>query len=104
MNDYDKIIHYLFTSDLVPKIAHKYKHYLKGDCEDFKQEMYMVILELPHQKVIDLFESNDLIRYVMQILKNQIFNPKSTFSKKYERFIDKRELVSEKDNDDEDYD
>lgn len=99
MTEYEEIINFVLSSDLIPKIAHKYKHYLKWDCEDYKQEMYLILLEIPQDKVISLFHSGDLIRYLMQVLKNQLFNKKSTFSRKYERFIDKREIQNENDDD-----
>lgn len=89
MNTYDEIIQYLISMQLVEKLSNKYLHYLKQDKSDFIQEMYLIILSVPKDKIIALFSKNELIRYIMQIVKNQLFNKHSKFSVKYDRFITK---------------
>jgi len=51
----------------------------KGLIEDFEQEVTMVLLELPEEKIIDLHEKNFLSGYFIQVIKNigidqRIFN------------------------------
>lgn len=97
MADYDKIIRYVQSMQIVEKLSSKYLHYLKSDRDDFVQEMYLIILTIPKEKITALFERNELVRYIIQIVKNQLFNPKSNFSKKFERNIKKVEFVYDKD-------
>lgn len=89
MTDYDEIIQYMMSMQLVEKLSSKYLHYLKGDRDDFVQEMYIIILTIPKEKITALFERDELVRYIIQIVKNQLFNKKSNFSKKFERTIKK---------------
>ena len=97
MTDYNEIIQYVMSMELVEKLSSKYLHYLKSDRDDFVQEMYIIILTIPKDKITALFERNELVRYIIQIVKNQLFNPKSNFSKKFERNIKKIPFVYDKD-------
>ena len=97
MADYDEIIRYIQSMQVVEKLSSKYLHYLKSDRDDFVQEMYLIILTIPKEKLTALFERNELVRYIIQIVKNQLFNPKSNFSKKFERNIKKIQIQNDKD-------
>ena len=97
MADYNEIIQYVMSMELVEKLSSKYLHYLKSDRDDFVQEMYLIILTIPKEKLTALFERNELVRYIIQIVKNQLFNHKSNFSKKFERNIKKIPFVNDKD-------
>ena len=95
--DYDEIIRYVQSMQVIEKLSSKYLHYLKSDRDDFIQEMYLIILTIPKDKLTALFERNELVRYIIQIVKNQLFNPKSNFSKKFERNIKKIQIQNDKD-------
>ena len=97
MADYDEIIRYIQSMQVIEKLSSKYLHYLKSDRDDFVQEMYLIILTIPKDKITALFERNELVRYIIQIVKNQLFNHKSNFSKKFERNIKKVQLENDKD-------
>ena len=97
MADYDEIIRYIQSMQVIEKLSSKYLHYLKSDRDDFVQEMYLIILTIPKDKITALFERNELVRYIIQIVKNQLFNHKSNFSKKFERNIKKIAFVYDKD-------
>ena len=97
MTDYDEIIRYIQSMQVVEKLSSKYLHYLKSDRDDFVQEMYLIILTIPKDKLTALFERNELVRYIIQIVKNQLFNHKSNFSKKFERNIKKIPFVNAQD-------
>ena len=97
MTDYDEIIRYVQSMQVIEKLSSKYLHYLKSDRDDFVQEMYIIILTIPKEKITALFERNELVRYIIQIVKNQLFNPKSNFSKKFERNIKKIPFTNDKD-------
>ena len=97
MADYNEIIQYVMSMELVEKLSSKYLHYLKSDRDDFIQEMYLIILTIPKDKITALFSRNELVRYIIQIVKNQLFNHKSNFSKKFEKNIKKVQLENDKD-------
>lgn len=97
MADYDEIIRYIQSMQVIEKLSSKYLHYLKSDRDDFIQEMYLIILTIPKDKITALFERNELVRYIIQIVKNQLFNHKSNFSKKFERNIKKIQIQNDKD-------
>ena len=97
MTDYDEIIRYIQSMQVIEKLSSKYLHYLKSDRDDFVQEMYLIILTIPKEKLTALFSRNELVRYIIQIVKNQLFNHKSNFSKKFERNIKKIQIQNDKD-------
>lgn len=97
MAEYDEIIRYIQSMQVIEKLSSKYLHYLKSDRDDFIQEMYLIILTIPKDKITALFERNELVRYIIQIVKNQLFNHKSNFSKKFERNIKKIQIQNDKD-------
>lgn len=97
MTDYDEIILYIQSMQVIEKLSSKYLHYLKSDRDDFVQEMYLIILTIPKEKLTALFERNELVRYIIQIVKNQLFNHKSNFSKKFERNIKKIQIQNDSD-------
>ena len=97
MTDYDKIILYIQSMQVIEKLSSKYLHYLKSDRDDFVQEMYIIILSIPKDKITALFERNELVRYIIQIVKNQLYNPKTNFSKKFERNNKKIQIQNDKD-------
>ena len=47
MTDYDEIIRYVQSMQVIEKLSSKYLHYLKSDRDDFVQEMYIIILTIP---------------------------------------------------------
>jgi hypothetical protein len=51
--------------------------------EDWKQEMWLIILELPEDKLIRLYENKELDWYILSIARNQVVNDRSTFNRKY---------------------
>lgn len=88
----DDVIQWLFDSCLLEKLANKYKHYLTYDRDDFVQEMWEIVLKIPNDKLIQLYVNAEIVNYITKIVKNQLFNKKSKFSKTYERFIIKNTL------------
>lgn len=92
MSSRDDVIQWLIDNCIIEKFANRYKHYLTNDWDDFVQEMWEIILKLPNDKLIRLYDNSELLNYIYKIAKNQLFNKKSKFSKTYERFIIKNSL------------
>ena len=51
--------------------------------EEILSEMQMSLLKMNEQRLIDLYESKDLDRYVIAIIYNMVVNPQSPLNKVY---------------------
>ena len=66
------------------------------DRMDYVQEMYLIIMEADKDKIKKMIENKEFDNYFAKICLNQITNKKSTFSKKYEYNINKKELQTDR--------
>lgn len=89
----DEVINYLIDKQLIPKLATTFSSQLGNNKEDFIQEMWVIILEIPTEKLITLYENKQLDWYILSVARNQVVNDKSTFNRKYNSKI--IEYVSE---------
>lgn len=73
------------------KMANKFNDRFKNtqDRYDYVQDMYLILLEIPEDKLQGLYERKELPDYFSQICLNQITNRKSKFHKTYETYMDK---------------
>lgn len=79
----DQIIHNLFTGTNFSSCISKMEpDHLR---EDLKQEVILVVCEMPHEKVIGLYERKELDFYVARIILNHVKSNTSPFYKKYRR-------------------
>lgn len=79
----NKIIEEVYNSNIVKKIANKFKSYLKENIDDFQQEMFLQLLEIPDDKLIELYKNKQLYFYVVRILQNNVVNKYSLFNRQY---------------------
>lgn len=94
--EYDKIIKNIIDLQIVDKIGKSYRRHLKDEKDDYLQDLWIKILEMPEEKLIDLYKSNELVYYLLAVAKNDIFNKYSKFNKKYKRIIDEPLIWYEK--------
>lgn len=62
------------------------------DRYDYVQEMYIILLEMSHNKLQELSARGELPTYFAQVCINQVINHRSKFNKKYETFIVKSRI------------
>lgn len=86
----DEVIKYLINKKLVERLGAHYQSYLEDLKEDFQQELWLIILELPEDKLIRLYENKQLDFYLLSIARNQITNSNSKFNRKYR---DRMEII-----------
>ena len=69
--------------------------------EDLKSEVFLILAELPHDKLIDLYEKKQLRFYVVRIMLNLVQNNKTPFYKKFRNFVEftAKEVVEVEQND-----
>lgn len=68
--------------------------------EDFQQEIWLMVLELPEDRLQDLYDRKTLKFYIKNIVKFQLNNHKNPFWRKY-KFEDMGHSQVEVDNNDE---
>lgn len=54
--------------------------------EDLRQEVILIICELPEQKIIDLHSRKELEFFTVRVILNQIKSKTSPFAKKYRQY------------------
>lgn len=64
--------------------------------QDFKQELFLKIFEIPQQRIISLYESNGLKFYIVRSLINLVKNASSVYNKNYVRPERDRVVLYEK--------
>lgn len=82
--DYKDIFDWLISQKIVEKITSKYANFL-GDYprDDFEQEMWVNIICIPIDKLIQLYRDNEIIPYIQGIIYHQISDRNSPFYKLY---------------------
>lgn len=82
----ERIISEVIANAIPEKISNKEKDRLRceDDRMDYIQEMYAILMEIPDEKILKLYNESKLNDYFAQICINQIINPKSSFYKKYQ--------------------
>lgn len=50
---------------------------------DLAQDIYIVLLEKPEEKIVELYNKNELIFFISAIVRNQVFSTTSGYYKQY---------------------
>lgn len=85
-------IKYLMDKKLVQRLGGHYQSYLKDNREDFEEDLWEIILNIPEDKLNTLYQNKQLDFYILSIARNQITNDKSNFNKLYQTKINKVDL------------
>jgi hypothetical protein len=56
--------------------------------DDLKSEVFLILAELPEQKLIDLYNKKQLRFYVVRIMLNLVQNSNNQFYKRYRNFVE----------------
>lgn len=68
--------------------------------DDLRQEVLLILCELPEDKLISLYTRGELLRYTVGIIKNQYNSKTSTFYRKYKLYNLIRQDLNENNADD----
>lgn len=84
MKTKNQIIEKLYKENFIQNIIKKYTTKLNfEDEEDVSQEIYLIILEMPEEEIVRLFNNNQLNFYIVKIIKNQLLSTTSMVYKLY---------------------
>lgn len=76
--------------------------------DDLEQDVYMILMEQPEKKIVDIYNKKQLKFFITRIILNQLNSSLSPFFYKYRKFsfqtYDLDDYVDEYDNDKEDND
>lgn len=77
----NKIVEEMYVKAIPEKIANTYytKFTQPYDRDDYVQEMYLILLQLDQDKLIQLYEKKQLEYYFYKVCRNQLVNYNSEF-------------------------
>lgn len=82
----NEIIEEIYNTGDIITIANTWadKKYIKSsDREQFKSELYLILCEMPEEKIKRLYDKKQLMFYIIAVAKNQATNYKSKFNKMF---------------------
>lgn len=93
----NKIITEIYRKNIPIKIYNKLKRKLPyaEDVDDYQQEMYLILLETPEDKLIKLYNDKELDNYFARICINQLVNKNSNLHKLLQTKLIKTEIDNE---------
>lgn len=56
--------------------------------DDLKSEVFLILAELPEQKLFDLYDKKQLRFYIVRIMLNLVQNSNNQFYKRYRNFVE----------------
>lgn len=84
MKTKNQIIEKLYKENFIQSVIKKYTTKLSfEDEEDVSQEIYLILLEMPEEEIVQLFNNNQLNFYIVKIIKNQLLSTTSKVFKLY---------------------
>lgn len=76
----DQIINEVYSSGLIQKYTNYFKSYHKN-YDDFSQHLFLILCEIPEDKLIQMYKSDELQYYLFYVAKAQAANNKSDYNK-----------------------
>lgn len=70
---------------------------LKGDLADLAQMVYVILLDYPEDKILDLEENGEMRYFIARIILNQYRSQNSVFYRTFRRYFDKNERIGGRD-------
>ena len=83
------IIKEIYNEKIIERCLAKYSKRMNGFIEDVVQDIYMMIIEMPEDKLLKLYTDNELTYYILTICRNQCVNIYSKSNKKYQTNVKK---------------
>lgn len=77
------------VEDIVCHISHK-KEPLPEVLQDLCQEIYLILLEYPKDKIVDMWECGDIDYFIVNVVMKQIRSGRSPFYYKYRKYEERR--------------
>lgn len=89
----NRIIEEIYMKRIPERLAAKVPRFkCREDVEDYTQEMYLMLLETPEDKLISMQQKGELPNYFAKMCINQLCNTKSFLHRKLETYITKFNL------------
>lgn len=79
---------------MLTNIAH---HAMTSDLEDLAQMVYLILLEYDEEKIIDLWENNQINFFIARVILNQYRSSNSPFHALFRKYRDRCDDISERD-------
>lgn len=76
------IIEKLYKDEYLDQLIQKLNWY---ENEDFKQELFLILLEQKEEKIIQLYKNNEIYAFINKIITNQTHSKTSPFYKQYRK-------------------
>lgn len=104
---FNKIIKEIYEENIVKDIIANMR-VKSNDIDDLEQEIYMILLEYNKDRIIEMYEKNQLRYFIVGIISRQYNSKTSPFYKKYKKYytlvdgnyINNEDVMEDDNNDD----
>ena len=72
--------------------------------DDLVQEIYVILLEYDDNKIINMYEKNQIKFFITRIIKNQYFSKNSPFYKKYKMYDQRQDNNKQVETEEDEFD
>lgn len=79
------IVEELYKTNIITELCENIG-VLPKDMDDFTQEIYLILLEYNEEKLIEIYNKNQLKFFIVRIIQNQYNSKNSPFYMKYKRY------------------
>lgn len=102
MDKYE-IISNLASEQAVEQMIQNICHSDAPELNDLAQEIYLALLEYRDDRIIELYEAQQLRYFIVRIISNQYFSITSPFYMRYRRFLRNSDNINDYTNYGEDF-
>lgn len=84
----EEIINELYRKNIIKDIIYKYSE-SKDNLDDFEQDLYILLLQIPTDLLNELYTTGKLINWISATARRQIKSKTSYYYKTYKEFQDR---------------
>lgn len=104
---FNKIMQEVYDKNIVKDIISNMR-VKANDADDLEQEIYMILMEYNQDKIIELYEKNQLRYFIVGVISRQYNSSTSPFYKKYKKYytlidgnyVNNEDVIEEDNNED----
>ena len=90
-----QIISQIASENLVERVINKIDSTIMANCPDLANDIYLSLMEKDNDTIINLFESGQLVFFIIRMVKNNIFSSNSPYYRIYKKHENNKVALDE---------